>query len=706
MRQHLNVHRHKVSSNAASASSFDFEQDMTSEGNAIPETYEGLQGLPVVPQLTVQELKDKQRADKAIQEVILQQESGKPSLPVLRKELAELPFLLREWKKLELKDEFCPCVFSLTDDFQLVIPGRGERVKINSGSTLTVSCHLSPAISAVDMEITWFGVMSCVCAYKNREMTQGVGYEGRARLFIHDLKRGNVSLRVADYKESDLGVYTCQVTSRNKTQQITVNVAEEVSAIFKDQHFFTVNYKMGETNNKLSIHSAYHSASGKDQRKDYKEETDNKLSLQYIKSHLSRPDNKQSGDNKMGTKGKENFQLVVPSTSQEPEASLGSDLIITCYLSTEISAVDMEISWSNDTACVCLYKDRQVTEGVLFKDRASLFTHKLKEGNVSLRLKNFRLPDIGNYHCQVISKDRREKITVRVRIHSGVQSMSQSPIFPEGNQEKRTREPTNKLSRHTSHHSKSDEKQHGNYSKSVSDNFQLVIPQTAQEAQIYMGSKIIVPCHLSPEICAIAMQIKWFKETDCVCIYKNGHVIEGSSYKDRASLATHILERGNVSLHLNNFSVSDVGDYYCQVISGDRTQQITVGVRIKSEVQHVSQSPTFQGRSIQLKLFETDKIWTKQETDKMNKSALMAEELQKMLIKACKEKDRQLERAEQELRETRKMLDRLLRLNPHAQFLDRDKSNPSEDSTSSARSWEALVLALRRFSGGGSSRVE
>ncbi|KTG05466.1 hypothetical protein cypCar_00031265, partial [Cyprinus carpio] len=222
----------------------------------------------------------------------------------------------------------------ISNDFQLVIPERGERVKINAGSTLTVSCHLSPALSAVDMEITWFGEMSCICAYKNREMTQSVGYEGRASLFINDLSRGNVSLRVADFRESDLGVYMCQVTSKFKTEQITVNVAEE-----------------------------------------------------------------------------ENFQLVVPSKT--PEVSLGADLIIPCHLSPEISAVDMEISWSNDTACVCLYKDRKVTEGVLFKDRVSLFTHKLREGNVSLRLKNFRLSDIGNYHCQVISKYRREKISVR-----------------------------------------------------------------------------------------------------------------------------------------------------------------------------------------------------------------------------------------------------------------------------------------------------
>uniref|UniRef100_A0A8C1YCN2 Ig-like domain-containing protein n=1 Tax=Cyprinus carpio TaxID=7962 RepID=A0A8C1YCN2_CYPCA len=531
----------------------------------------------------------------------------------------------------------------ISNDFQLVIPERGERVKINAGSTLTVSCHLSPALSAVDMEITWFGEMSCICAYKNREMTQSVGYEGRASLFINDLSRGNVSLRVADFRESDLGVYMCRVVSRNETQQITVDVAEEVSAIFKDQSFFTVNHNMGETSNKsehhcdsdnqledykigeaiyqLSIHSAYHSASGKDQCKDCKGEMDNKLSSQYIKSDLSHQD-EQPGDDRMGTKSKDflsqasyhnepnksqhgmevlnkNFQLVVPSTTKEPEVSLGADLIIPCHLSPEISAVDMEISWSNDTACVCLYKDRKVTEGVLFKDRVSLFTHKLREGNVSLRLKNFRLSDIGNYHCQVISKDRRENITVRVRVNPGLQSMSQSPMFPEGNEDKRTREPTHKLPRHTSHQSESDEKQHG---------------------------------------------IKWFKETDCVCIFKKGHVIEGRSYKDRASLDTHILERGNVSLHLNNFSVSDVGDYYCQVISGDRTQQITVGVRIKPEVQPASQSPTFQGQSIQLMLFEIDKIWTEVETGKMHESALMSEmkvnsvqELHQMMIRAYRE---------------------------------------------------------------------
>ncbi|XP_077097379.1 uncharacterized protein LOC143748971 isoform X2 [Siphateles boraxobius] len=601
------------------------------------------------------------------------------------------------------------------NDFQLVIPERGERVKICLGSTLIVSCHLYPAISAVDMEVTWYGT-SCVCAYKTRKMTQGVDYEDRASLFIHDLMKGNVSLRVKDFRESDLGVYMCQVTSGNKTQQITVNVAEEVSANFKD--VFTVDYK-GEFSKELSNQSAYHGDSDN-------QPEDNRMGTKIQSTQASyhyESNRSQHGDSKMEVFCNNNFQLVAPSTAHDPEVSLGSDFIIPCHLSPGISALDMEIRWSKDTASVCLYKDRRLTEGFFFTGRVSLFmTHKLRKGNVSLLLKNFMMSDVGNYHCQVISNDRSEEITVRVRINPAVQPVSPSPddqlllhefhpchemfrgdkkgvgtstlaksggdmsllqITPM-NEDKTTREPSNELSRHTSHHSRSEKKQHGNYSMGVSsnDNFQLVLPQTTQESPVSLGSEFIVPCYLSPEICATGMQIKWFKETDCVCVYKNRHVTEGRAYKDRVSLITHELERGNVSLHLSDFSVSDVGDYHCQVISRDRAKEMTVGVRMKPEVQPVSQSPTSQDRSIQLMLFEIHKIWTEEETNKMEESALMSEmkannvqELHQMLIRAYTERDRQLERTEQALRETRINLDRVLRLNPH-KFLDRDNPNP------------------------------
>ncbi|XP_073696544.1 uncharacterized protein [Garra rufa] len=113
--------------------------------------------------------------------------------------------------------------------------------------------------------------------------------------------------------------------------------------------------------------------------------------------------------------------------------------------------------------------------------------------------------------------------------------------------------------------------------KTGKNDFQLVL-QKAENATVEWGSDIIVPCHLSPEISAVDMEIRWFKETDCVCLYKSRQMFEGRGYKGRVCLFTKELDRGNVSLKLRDFTRSDVGDYLCQVTSTDRTEEITVRV--------------------------------------------------------------------------------------------------------------------------------
>ena len=74
---------------------------------AIPESFEEedqLGGLPVIPLLTPAEMRDKQRADTCICEVLKQMESGEKPPPSLRKELPELHLLLRELNRLEVLD--------------------------------------------------------------------------------------------------------------------------------------------------------------------------------------------------------------------------------------------------------------------------------------------------------------------------------------------------------------------------------------------------------------------------------------------------------------------------------------------------------------------------------------------------------------------------------------------------------------------------
>lgn len=90
---------------------------------AIPESFEQ-EGSCIIPHLSEEQLKKKQRADPSLREVIFQMESGEKIPPTVRAELPELPLLLREWNRLELTNGV---LYRRRQDgehqtFQLVVP--------------------------------------------------------------------------------------------------------------------------------------------------------------------------------------------------------------------------------------------------------------------------------------------------------------------------------------------------------------------------------------------------------------------------------------------------------------------------------------------------------------------------------------------------------------------------------------------------------
>ncbi|XP_046871320.1 butyrophilin subfamily 1 member A1-like [Hypomesus transpacificus] len=109
------------------------------------------------------------------------------------------------------------------NEFKLRVPERF--VGADEGKDVTLSCHLSPETSAVAMTIRWFNETKCICLYKNGQVIEGRGYEGRVSLVTQELKKGNLSLRLRDYKhESVKGVYICQVTSGRQKEEDTVGL--------------------------------------------------------------------------------------------------------------------------------------------------------------------------------------------------------------------------------------------------------------------------------------------------------------------------------------------------------------------------------------------------------------------------------------------------------------------------------------------------
>lgn len=81
------------------------------------------------------------------------------------------------------------------------------------------------------------------------------------------------------------------------------------------------------------------------------------------------------------------------------------------------------------------------------------------------------------------------------------------------------------------------------------------------------GSFAILPCAISPSISAVPLEVRWYrtgKFNDPVLLYNDRQLKEDTEYRGRVSLLGN-LEKGNVSLKLDNLTLEDSGEYYCYV---------------------------------------------------------------------------------------------------------------------------------------------
>ncbi|XP_071020217.1 butyrophilin subfamily 2 member A1-like isoform X1 [Oncorhynchus clarkii lewisi] len=122
-----------------------------------------------------------------------------------------------------------------------------------------------------------------------------------------------------------------------------------------------------------------------------------------------------------------------------------------------------------------------------------------------------------------------------------------------------------------------------NACSSVADK-QLVVPPDPVVTSA--GHDVILPCHLSPQTSAVNMEIRWFKEGEFASplyLYDGGKVTEGKGYEARVSVFTQELEKGNISLLLNNVMASEKGIYKCHASYMDWIQELPVVLQVKQQ---------------------------------------------------------------------------------------------------------------------------
>ncbi|XP_066577930.1 butyrophilin subfamily 1 member A1-like [Amia ocellicauda] len=131
--------------------------------------------------------------------------------------------------------------------------------------------------------------------------------------------------------------------------------------------------------------------------------------------------------------GSERFEVLGP---RYPIAvSPGEDAVLPCYLSPNISAEGLEIRWFREdyTVPVCLYLYGRydfANQMQSYKGRAELFPEEFRKGNVSLRLKDVRGSDDGQYRCAVYSERWEEDALIDV----AVRGQSSVSLHSEGGQ--------------------------------------------------------------------------------------------------------------------------------------------------------------------------------------------------------------------------------------------------------------------------------
>ncbi|CAJ1057667.1 unnamed protein product [Xyrichtys novacula] len=110
-------------------------QSLATSPEVLPDSFVDEHGsLSGLPHLSEVEMRDLQRADSCLREVIAQIESGEKLPPTVRRELPDVPFLLREWNRLEIKNEV---LYRRRQDsgkvtYQLVLPEKLRAVVLKS----------------------------------------------------------------------------------------------------------------------------------------------------------------------------------------------------------------------------------------------------------------------------------------------------------------------------------------------------------------------------------------------------------------------------------------------------------------------------------------------------------------------------------------------------------------------------------------------
>ncbi|XP_029932758.1 butyrophilin-like protein 10 [Myripristis murdjan] len=240
-------------------------------------------------------------------------------------------------------------------------------------------------------------------------------------------------------------------------------------------------------------------------------------------------------------------QSLLIGPPQPIVAIVGDDTILPCHLEPAVAVIGRTVVWTRpDLKPSFVHVWREGVDLIVhhypsYKGRTSLFTDKLKHGDVSLKLSEVKLSDEGKYRCFIPSLGKETSVEL------------------------------------------------------VVGQYQLIGPP--QPIVVILGDDVTLPCHLEPARDVTARAVEWTRhdlKPSFVHVWREGLELlidQHPSYKGRTSLFMDKLKHGDVSLKLSEVKLSDEGKYRCFIpsLGKEMTVELVVGAA-SSPVLNVTKS--------------------------------------------------------------------------------------------------------------------
>uniref|UniRef100_A0A3B3SKH5 Ig-like domain-containing protein n=1 Tax=Paramormyrops kingsleyae TaxID=1676925 RepID=A0A3B3SKH5_9TELE len=112
-------------------------------------------------------------------------------------------------------------------------------------------------------------------------------------------------------------------------------------------------------------------------------------------------------------------RLVVTGADEPVYAHAGADVTLSCSVGTHVSVTELQVTWikTDGDILVLLYADgeiRPVIEDKNYAGRAEFFAAEISKGDFSMRLREFRTEDEGEFMCEVHTDADSASTTARI----------------------------------------------------------------------------------------------------------------------------------------------------------------------------------------------------------------------------------------------------------------------------------------------------